>query len=233
MPIRSLRLVGGGAYIDVENRSSTDSIANGSQGDKTPEWSFNGFTRYDIAEGAFKGLGASLGMIYQGDRLSALKTTAATDPLVMPWFTRVDAGLYFRVNNSLDFALNVENLANDERIVYGGDHRIDHRTGLAPPRHVPHQLPDVGDSPLNEAAQSPFLDPFRRRPVRRRRHSIHGRYRHGHLLRAAVVRLVRARHADRGRSGSGKPPRPPVCPWIPWPPRPRRCFPRDVSPTLP
>lgn len=120
MPIRSLRLIGGGAYIDVENRSSTDSIANGTQGDKTPEWSFNGFTRYDIAEGPLKGLGASLGMIYQGDRLSALKTKNAQDPLIMPWFTRVDAGLYFRVNNSLDFALNVENLANDERIVYGG-----------------------------------------------------------------------------------------------------------------
>lgn len=120
MPVRNLRLVGGGAYIDVENRSSLDKVANGSQGDKTPEWSFNGFTRYDIAEGPLKGLGASLGMIYQGDRLSALKTTAAPDPLIMPWFTRVDAGLYFRVNNSLDFALNVENLANDERIVYGG-----------------------------------------------------------------------------------------------------------------
>jgi iron complex outermembrane receptor protein len=120
MPIRSLRLVGGGAYIDVVNQSTVDKVADGSQGDKTPEWSFNGFSRYDIAEGPLKGLGASLGMIYQGDRLSALKTAAAPDPLIMPWFTRVDAGLYFRVNNSLDFALNVENLANDERIVYGG-----------------------------------------------------------------------------------------------------------------
>lgn len=119
-PLKNLRLSAGGAYIDVINRSSTDAVADGSRGDKVPEWSFNAFSRYDLSGGACDGLGASLGFIYQGDRLSALKTAAAPDPLVMPWFTRVDLGVYYRVNNSLDFALNVENLANDERIVYGG-----------------------------------------------------------------------------------------------------------------
>jgi iron complex outermembrane receptor protein len=119
-PLRNLRLSAGGAYIDVINRSSTDPIADGTRGDKVPEWSCNAYSRYDIGSGALRGLGASLGFIYQGERLSALRTTAAPDPLVMPWFTRVDLGVYYRVNNSLDFALNVENLANDERIVYGG-----------------------------------------------------------------------------------------------------------------
>jgi outer membrane receptor protein involved in Fe transport len=104
----------------VINRSSTDTVADGSRGDKVPEWSMNAFSRYDLSTGSLKGLGASLGFIYQGDRLSALKTQANPDPLVMPWFTRVDLGVYYRVSNSLDFALNVENLANDERIVYGG-----------------------------------------------------------------------------------------------------------------
>jgi iron complex outermembrane recepter protein len=119
--LRNWRLSGGGAYIDVINRSSTDSVADGSRGDKVPEWSFHAFSRYDLSQGALRGLGASLGFIYQGDRLSALKTAAAPDPLVMPWFTRLDLGLYYRVNHNLDFALNVENLANDERIVYGGN----------------------------------------------------------------------------------------------------------------
>lgn len=119
--LRHWRVSAGGAYIDVVNQSSVDSIADGSPGDKVPEWSFNAFTRYDIGDGAMRGLGASLGFIYQGDRLSALRTTAAPDPLIMPWFTRVDLGLYYRVNPRLDFALNVENLANDERIVYGGN----------------------------------------------------------------------------------------------------------------
>jgi iron complex outermembrane recepter protein len=131
-PIKNLRLSAGGAYIDVViqstkvdslNRKTTDEIADGSRGDKVPEWSFNAFSRYDIGNGALRGLGASLGFIYQGDRLSALKTSAAPDPLVMPWFTRLDLGVYYRVNNSLDFALNVENLANDEQIVYGGTTR--------------------------------------------------------------------------------------------------------------
>jgi iron complex outermembrane receptor protein len=119
-PLRNLRLSAGGAYIDVINQSSVDPVADGSRGDKVPEWSFNAFSRYDIGSGFLRGVGASLGFIYQGDRLSALQTEAAPDPLVMPWFTRVDLGVYYRVSNRLDFALNVENLANDERIVYGG-----------------------------------------------------------------------------------------------------------------
>jgi outer membrane receptor protein involved in Fe transport len=119
-PMKNLRVSCGAAYIDVVNQSSVDSVADGSRGDKVPEWSGNAFARYDLGNGALKGLGASLGMIYQGDRLSALQTAAAPDPLVMPWFTRIDLGVYYRVNNSLDFALNVENLANDKQIVYGG-----------------------------------------------------------------------------------------------------------------
>lgn len=119
-PLKDWRLSGGGAYIDVINRNSTDKTADGSVGDKVPEWSWNAFTRYDLASGPAKGLGASLGFIYQGDRLAALKSGPAPTPLVMPWFTRLDLGVYYRVNANLDMAVNVENLANDERIVYGG-----------------------------------------------------------------------------------------------------------------
>jgi iron complex outermembrane recepter protein len=119
-PLSDLRISAGGAYIDVVNLSSTDSIADGSRGDKVPEWSFHAFSRYQIRRGLLQGIGASLGFLYQGDRLSALKTAAAPDPLIMPWFTKVDLGLSYRVNRNLDFALNVENLANDKRIVYGG-----------------------------------------------------------------------------------------------------------------
>jgi iron complex outermembrane recepter protein len=123
-PLKNLRLAAGGAYIDVINNSNKrvagpSRVIDGSQGDKVPEWSCNAFSRYDLADGSLRGLGASLGFIYQGDRLSALKTGNNPNPLVMPWFTRVDLGVYYRVNNNLDFALNVENLANDERIVYG------------------------------------------------------------------------------------------------------------------
>jgi iron complex outermembrane recepter protein len=124
-PLKNLRLSAGGAYIDVIHQTNSRVTSDtrpidGSRGDKVPEWSFNSFSRYDIASGALRGLGASLGFIYQGDRFAALKTEAAPNPLVMPWFTRLDLGVYYRVNNNLDFALNVENLANDERIVYGG-----------------------------------------------------------------------------------------------------------------
>jgi iron complex outermembrane receptor protein len=119
-PIRNWRLSAGGAYIRARNQSQSDPVADGAPADKTPEWSANLFTRYDLAQGPLDGLGASIGAIYQGERVSAVRTAAAPDPLVLPWFGRLDLGLYYRVNGNVDFALNVENLNDDRRIAVDG-----------------------------------------------------------------------------------------------------------------
>jgi iron complex outermembrane receptor protein len=139
-PMRNWRVNAGGAYLLADYQSDLDKVSDGAPADKSPEWSGNAFTRYDIAEGPVRGLGASLGAVYQGERLSAIRTTAAPDPLVLPYFVRVDAGVYYRVNNSIDFALNVENLNDDRRIALdgttgtsielGAPRRISFRTGI-------------------------------------------------------------------------------------------------------
>lgn len=119
-PLPNWRLSAGGAYVRARNQSATDPVADGAPADKTPTWSGNLFTRYDIAGGALRGLGASLGAIVQGERVSALRTADAPDPLVLPWFGRLDAGLYYRVDANVDFSLNVENLNDDRRIAVDG-----------------------------------------------------------------------------------------------------------------
>jgi outer membrane receptor protein involved in Fe transport len=119
-PMRNWKLFAGGAYIHARNQSGSDPVADGAPADKTPEFSGNLFSRYDICEGVLRGLGASLGAIYQSERVSAIRTTAAPDPLVFPWFGRLDAGIYYRVNEKVDFALNVENLNDDREIALDG-----------------------------------------------------------------------------------------------------------------
>ncbi len=138
-PLRNWRVSAGGAYLLAEYQSDLDKVSDGAPADKSPEWSGNLFTRYDLANGPVRGLGASLGATYQGERLSAIRTTTAPDPLVLPYFIRVDAGVYYRANNNIDFAFNIENLNDDRRIALdgttgtniemGAPRRISFRTG--------------------------------------------------------------------------------------------------------
>jgi len=108
-----------GSWIDAKVKSSVDSVADGSPVDKTPEWSATVYNRYDIRGGALAGLGASATVNWQTERWMATKTTAAPDPLVMPWTTKVDLGLFYKVTPRLEIAANLENVF-DELIVEGG-----------------------------------------------------------------------------------------------------------------
>lgn len=90
---------------------STSPIPN-SRAEKSPRWSGNVYARYDRREGYLKGFGAGLGVIYQGSRIGSngAQTFAAPDPLMLPSFTRVDSGLFYRLNKFVNFAVNVENV---------------------------------------------------------------------------------------------------------------------------
>ncbi|MDB5106538.1 MAG: TonB-dependent siderophore receptor [Fibrobacteres bacterium] len=133
-PVREWRLMLGAAYVHARNRSAIDPVADGAPADKTPEWSGSLFTRYDLAEGPLRGLGAGIGAIAQTERISAIRTAAAPDPLVFPWFARLDAGLYYRLDGNVDMALNVENLNDDRRVGVSGTTGTN--VELAAPRRV-------------------------------------------------------------------------------------------------
>ena len=59
-----------------------------------------------------KGFGGGLDVIWQDERLGSngARTRIAPDPLVLRAFTRVDAALFYRLNEKVDFSLNFENL---------------------------------------------------------------------------------------------------------------------------
>lgn len=117
LPGWNLSLVG--AWIDARLNSSTDVIADGSPVDKTPEWSATLHNRYLVAGGFFDGLGASMTVNWQTERWMSTKSASAPDPIAMPWTTKVDLGLSYRIAPQLEFAANLENIF-DETVVESG-----------------------------------------------------------------------------------------------------------------
>lgn len=88
---------------------------------KTPEFSWSLYTRYDVPRGPLRGLGASVGIVWQDQRMAgnAARTASSPDPLTLPSFWRVDTGLFYRINEHLDLALNVQNLLDETIFVDG------------------------------------------------------------------------------------------------------------------
>ncbi|MCS7089296.1 MAG: TonB-dependent receptor [Limisphaera sp.] len=88
---------------------------------KTPEFSWSLQTRYDFLSGPLKGIGIAGGCIWQGERMAgnAARTMTSPDPLMLPAFWRVDAALFYRINEHLDLALHVQNLFDETIFVDG------------------------------------------------------------------------------------------------------------------
>ncbi len=108
-----------GAWIDAQVVSSVDSIADGSPVDKTPEWSATLRNRYAFARGVLEGLALGTTVNWQTERWMATKSTAAPDPLMMPWTTKVDLDATYALASGVEIAANIENVF-DETIVESG-----------------------------------------------------------------------------------------------------------------
>lgn len=118
-PLRGWMVSMAGAWIDAHVKSSTDSVADGSPVDKTPEWSATVTNRYAFARGPLAGLAAMAAVNWQTERWMATKSATAPDPILVPWTTKVDLGLSYQVSPDLEVAANLEN-AFDETIVESG-----------------------------------------------------------------------------------------------------------------
>ena len=71
---------------------------------QTPKQQFSLWNRYDLS----RRLGFGLGLIHQSSQFAAIRTSAATTRL--PAFTRLDAAVFYRVSDTLQLQLNIENL---------------------------------------------------------------------------------------------------------------------------
>ncbi len=74
---------------------------------QVPEHQFALWNRYDLSPQ----VGAGLGVIHQTSQFAAIRTAATTTRL--PGFTRIDAALFFRPDERLEFQVNVENLLDE------------------------------------------------------------------------------------------------------------------------
>lgn len=57
-------------------------------------------------------VGLGLGVVHQSSQFAAIRTSATTT--LLPAFTRVDAALFFKANDRLEFQVNIENLLDEE-----------------------------------------------------------------------------------------------------------------------
>jgi len=71
---------------------------------QTPKQQFSLWNRYDLS----RRLGLGLGVIHQSSQFAAIRTSATTTRL--PAFTRLDAAVFFRVSDTVQLQLNIENL---------------------------------------------------------------------------------------------------------------------------
>lgn len=116
-PLEGWRVNATASYLDSVYRG--EGRIPGSLTERTPPWAFSLYNRYDFISGPLQNLGLSLGLIWQDARWSAARTTAAPDPLLLPAYWRIDAGLFYRVGQHWDVAVNVENLADKTYFVNG------------------------------------------------------------------------------------------------------------------
>lgn len=90
---------GGYSYQDAA-LAGNDAVRLG----QVPKHQASLWNRYDFASR----LAAGVGIIHQSSQFAAIRTTATTTKL--PSFTRVDAALYYDVNDAVQLQVNVENL---------------------------------------------------------------------------------------------------------------------------
>lgn len=121
------------AYIDAYDRNTDGSRAG--RAPMTPRHAVTAFSRYMFQDGWLRGWAVHGGVIWQDVRIggqSAPNTTTNTDPLLLEAFYRVDAGIGRRVGE-WSFALNIENLTNEDYLLGGS-------TGLNLERANPRAL---------------------------------------------------------------------------------------------
>ncbi len=75
---------------------------------QVPQHQFALWNRYDFTSR----FGAGVGVVHQSSQLAAIRTSLAALPTRLPGFTRVDAALFFKASDRLQFQVNVENLTD-------------------------------------------------------------------------------------------------------------------------
>jgi catecholate siderophore receptor len=105
-------VAGGYAYQDAEiTETQSATIIDGARIGQVPEHTFSLWNRYDFTPR----WGIGLGVIYSSDQFVAIENLATpASNVTLPSYTRVDAALYWSINDAFRLQANVENLLDEE-----------------------------------------------------------------------------------------------------------------------
>jgi catecholate siderophore receptor len=118
----AFHLSAGYTYLDGEITSDTTSAPAGTRLQQLPEHQVSLWSRYDFTEQ----LGLGLGVVGQSEQF-----TSTSNAVTLPGYVRVDAAIYFDVNENVALQLNVENLFDREYFASAhGDNNIQPGTPL-------------------------------------------------------------------------------------------------------
>src|SRR5207244_2652463 len=109
----------GYSLLDSKVTASPDPVQVGALLPNVARHSANLWSRYDIRDGALKGLGIGVGLFYVGDRAGALVSTADRRDLHLPSYTVADLGFYYLIDRYA-FNLKIGNLFDKEYIESAG-----------------------------------------------------------------------------------------------------------------
>ncbi|SFU79216.1 iron complex outermembrane recepter protein [Methylobacterium sp. 174MFSha1.1] len=100
------KIIGGVGYTDARvTRDST--IPVGNRLEAAPLFSGSFWTTYQVQEGAWRGLGLGVGVTYVGSRFGDISNTYKVGA-----YTRVDAAVFYDLNEHARFSLNLKNLTD-------------------------------------------------------------------------------------------------------------------------
>lgn len=109
----NFQLLASYAFADTEILAHGDPDFVGERIGGAPRHSANFWGRYDLTDGALKGIGFGLGAQYSGDKYSWYAYSAA-GRVLLPEYTVLDAAIYYRPTNSkLQLILKINNLTDE------------------------------------------------------------------------------------------------------------------------
>jgi iron complex outermembrane receptor protein len=100
------KIIGGVGFLDAEiTRDTTFAVGNRLVG--VPAFSGSFWTTYQVQEGVLRGLGIGAGLTYVGKRFGDLNNSFSVGA-----YTRVDAAVFYDLNEHARFSLNLRNLTD-------------------------------------------------------------------------------------------------------------------------
>lgn len=96
-------IIGAMAFQNAEITSTTSAAPAGREAPLVPDFSASVWNRVAITDR----LDVAFGVIHQGEQFASI-----SNAVVLPSYTRVDAGLFYALNDRIDLQLNVENLTD-------------------------------------------------------------------------------------------------------------------------